>query len=96
MRRAPLIDPLPILVPSPLQQPPAIAYPPPWPDEPEVSEGQTPDEDLCIVCRIRSGKATVNVPCGHACCCVTCAATGQLHKCPVCRKTLTSITRVYR
>lgn len=77
--------------PRPRRRPtPAIAYPAPWPEEPEANDG-----DLCAICLARR-SATVNVPCGHACLCVTCAASGKLTDCPICRAALTSIVRVYR
>lgn len=79
---------------APLSPRPATSYPAPWPEEPAAPDDAA-DSALCVLCLARVA-ATVNVPCGHACACVTCAAGGQLTACPMCRAALTTIVRVYR
>lgn len=51
------------------------------------------NEQTCKVCLDRISDC-VFVPCGHVCCCVTCASA--LHKCPICRKNLEKIVKFYR
>eukprot|EP00752_Nemacystus_decipiens_P003484 g3217.t1 len=48
----------------------------------EVAAPSVGDDDACIVCFERKVDCTL-VPCGHHCCCITCAA--QFEQCPVCR-----------
>ncbi|CAM9924888.1 unnamed protein product [Ectocarpus sp. 4 AP-2014] len=48
----------------------------------EVSVPLGDDDNTCIVCFERKVDCTL-VPCGHHCCCLTCAA--QFEQCPVCR-----------
>lgn len=86
--------------PSSPQVPKQIQRPAPWPEEPDAP-ADTKDENLCVICLVRA-NATTSVPCGHVCCCVTCAvvSTGQLvgnmaPTCPVCRAPLTAIIRLF-
>ncbi|CAM9545581.1 unnamed protein product [Ascophyllum nodosum] len=56
----------------------------------EVAAAIGDDDDSCIVCFERKVDCTL-VPCGHHCCCFTCAA--QFDVCPVCRADVTQKIR---
>jgi len=63
--------------------------------EPEVSAPDTTPDDLCcVICRDRF-KATVMVPCGHVCTCVTCARNTRPVQCPVCQRALLMVVRKF-
>jgi hypothetical protein len=81
--------PPPPSAPSPPPPPlPKITYPAaPCNEEEPPAPADTPDEKLCVICLGRL-KVVAAVPCGHVCTCVTCAATGNLTQCPLCRTPL--------
>jgi ubiquitin-protein ligase len=51
-----------------------------------------PETRLCVIC-LSEAKDTVIVPCGHCCCCSTCAA--NLTACPMCRGKIRFRQRVF-
>lgn len=56
--------------------------------------GENVDDDvLCVVC-LSSEKDAVLVPCGHFCCCISCATNVSM--CPVCRQTIQFRQRVFK
>lgn len=57
--------------------------------EPVVDEE---DENLCVVC-LEKPISHVLIPCGHMCVCEDCA--GKLHECPLDRRVIDSVTKVY-
>ncbi|KAJ5831731.1 Zinc finger RING-type [Penicillium riverlandense] len=56
----------------------------------EVAEDEM---DLCQICYSEEQNA-VFCDCGHVCACVTCAK--QVDLCPICRKTIKSVIKIYR
>lgn len=51
------------------------------------------NNDLCSVCLVTK-KEYICIPCGHYCCCAECK--NQLNnKCPICRRRISSIIKVY-
>jgi len=52
------------------------------------------NEKLCVVC-LTNHKSHIITPCMHFCLCQTCADSGRIHKCPMCRKRVRQISRVY-
>ncbi|KAJ5664800.1 uncharacterized protein N7477_007248 [Penicillium maclennaniae] len=56
----------------------------------EVADEET---DLCQICYSEEQNA-VFCDCGHVCSCVTCAK--QVDLCPICRKTIKSVIKIYR
>lgn len=60
-----------------------------------VSYWEVADEemDLCQICYSEEQNA-VFCDCGHVCSCVTCAK--QVDLCPICRKTIKSVIKIYR
>jgi superfamily II helicase len=54
---------------------------------PHVDEGK-----LCVIC-LDEEREIVMVPCGHYCCCESCA--WDVTRCPVCRKTMDIRQKVY-
>ncbi len=71
----------------------SLVYPSDWPDEPAGVAGTA--EELCVVCMDRR-RATVCLPCGHMCLCVTCSRVQPLRRtCVICRTPLTEIKRLY-
>jgi hypothetical protein len=64
-----------------------------WPDEPAGIAGTA--EELCVICIDRK-RATVCLPCGHTCLCVTCSRVQPRREtCVICRALLTEIKRLY-
>lgn len=59
-------------------------------NESDAAEG----EKECSVCMQRSVKTSLK-PCGHATLCVTCALQIGLTKCPLCKKKIKKIKRIY-
>ena len=53
---------------------------------------QLKEQQLCKVCRDNDVKI-VFLPCGHLCCCATCAPV--LARCPICRQFVRGTVRVY-
>ena len=56
-------------------------------------------DELCIICMIRS-KTTAFFRCGHKVCCHDCAKKmlkkhKDLRKCPICRKNISGVLRIY-
>ncbi len=71
----------------------SFVYPSEWLDEPAGVTG--PAEELCVVCIDRK-RATVCLPCGHTCLCVTCSRVQPMRRtCVICRTPLTEIKRLY-
>lgn len=68
-----------VLRPSPISRPVAR------PADPPTNEREPAEEDQCVVCYGK--KDVVFVPCGHYCCCQSCA--GNIPECPVCRRRIT-------
>lgn len=62
------------------------------PEDPDISE-----EEACVVCLSRR-KSYVCVPCGHLCLCAGCARdfTGAGNTCPLCRKPVGSLMKVFQ
>ncbi|KAJ5981047.1 Zinc finger RING-type [Penicillium waksmanii] len=60
-----------------------------------ISYWEVADEeaDLCQICYSEEQNA-VFCDCGHVCSCVTCAK--QVDLCPICRKTIKSVIKIYR
>lgn len=60
-----------------------------------ISYWEVADEemDLCQICYSEEQDA-VFCDCGHVCSCVTCAK--QVDLCPICRKTIKSVIKIYR
>lgn len=52
------------------------------------------EQRLCVVCLQRE-KSAVLRPCGHACCCGTCARREELRRCPVCRSDIAHVLDIY-
>jgi len=52
------------------------------------------DEKLCVVC-LSNHKSHIITPCMHFCLCQDCAHSGRIDKCPMCRKRVRQISRVY-
>eukprot|EP00271_Cylindrocystis_brebissonii_P000759 TRINITY_DN10977_c0_g1_i1.p2 TRINITY_DN10977_c0_g1~~TRINITY_DN10977_c0_g1_i1.p2 ORF type:complete len:131 (-),score=23.13 TRINITY_DN10977_c0_g1_i1:884-1276(-) len=57
----------------------------------ERVEGSLPD--LCVIC-LEAKYSCAFSPCGHMCCCSSCAS--QLSDCPLCRRRIDHSLRVYR
>ncbi|XP_009138688.1 E3 ubiquitin-protein ligase SPL1 isoform X2 [Brassica rapa] len=53
------------------------------------------EHDRCVVCLERKCDAAF-VPCGHMCCCLTCALKLLGKPCPLCRKRGIRILKIYR
>lgn len=51
------------------------------------------EQETCKVCFGRKSNCLF-VPCGHLCCCIECG--GVQKRCPLCRKQLTKMIKVYR
>lgn len=60
-----------------------------------ISYWEVADEeaDLCQICYSEEQDA-VFIDCGHVCSCVTCAK--QVDLCPICRKSIKSVIKIYR
>ena len=58
-------------------------------------ETKSIDEDTCIACLDRE-KTHVLVPCGHQCICEICAPQLKNGDCPICRKKIEQIIKVYK
>lgn len=56
-------------------------------------EDSSPFPDLCVIC-LEERYNSVFSSCGHMCCCVGCAS--QLNQCPLCRRRVEHVIRVYR
>lgn len=54
-------------------------------------DGSTPD--VCVIC-LEQEYNSVFVPCGHMCCCTSCAS--HLSSCPLCRRRIDQMVRAYR
>nr|VDD10021.1 unnamed protein product [Brassica rapa] len=61
--------------------------------EERVTNGD--EHDRCVVCLERKCDAAF-VPCGHMCCCLTCALKLLGKPCPLCRKRGIRILKIYR
>ncbi|XP_044267945.1 protein neuralized-like [Tribolium madens] len=61
------------------------------------TDSEREDYRLCIIC-CGSGRDSVFVPCGHMCTCFRCGLMVQDsdNLCPICRKRIGSIVRVYK
>lgn len=60
-------------------------------------EGDIPDGQLCVICLMRQRRSAF-FPCGHLVCCPQCALSVELEsspKCPVCRQSVCSSSRIY-
>ncbi|GAV78716.1 GIDE domain-containing protein/zf-C3HC4_3 domain-containing protein [Cephalotus follicularis] len=49
--------------------------------------------DLCVIC-LEQEYNSVFVPCGHMCCCTTCAS--HLSNCPLCRRRIEQVVKTFR
>lgn len=58
-----------------------------------ASGGDLDDDALCVVC-LSMAKDAVLVPCGHFCCCISCAT--NMKACPVCRTPIKFRQRVFQ
>jgi len=65
---------------------------PPPPQQTDASPA-TPLEPQCAVC-LSAPPTHVFVPCGHMCCCGSCAAL--IRQCCICRKDISTSVRVYQ
>jgi hypothetical protein len=52
------------------------------------------DSASCIIC-LSGPKEMCFVPCGHVCCCSTCAATPGMRTCPICRARITTRVKIF-
>ncbi len=52
------------------------------------------DSKCCIIC-LSGPKEMCFVPCGHVCCCSTCAATPSLRTCPICRAKIGTRVKIF-
>jgi len=67
------------------------------PDRPllEGVDRATDDETrACVIC-ITNEKQCAAVPCGHLMYCISCATKRQETKCPMCRKKIKDVIRIY-
>ncbi|KAL1197640.1 E3 ubiquitin-protein ligase SPL1 [Cardamine amara subsp. amara] len=56
-------------------------------------DGDVPD--LCVICLDRKCN-TVFVQCGHVCCCTTCSLRLREKTCPLCRRPIEQVLKIYR
>ncbi len=49
----------------------------------------------CVVCLDVESNA-VFVPCGHICMCMECIDTNKTKECPICRKAITQVVKIFK
>lgn len=49
----------------------------------------------CVICFEEAELGNVFVPCGHTCCCESCASQFNGQPCPVCRETVEQVVKTY-
>lgn len=59
------------------------------------SDRETDDPTrCCVICTVNEKQCTV-VPCGHVIYCISCANKRQETKCPMCRKSMKQVIRIF-
>ncbi len=63
-------------------------------DSPVAAPSVEHDSKQCVIC-LSSLKEMCFAPCGHMCCCASCADNPSLHRCPICRAEIVMKIKVF-